>query len=103
MNRVIAGISAAVCVGTIVLGQNPAPAPAPQHGPGVQATRDSEYAAWMSSKCKISPPAPAAPRGGGGAPGAGAGGGAGRGGGGGFGGGGGNTGGPPAHRDYSVA
>jgi sugar lactone lactonase YvrE len=62
----------------------PAAAPAQQTGPGIQALNDSKYRDFVNSKCK-NPPAPAPPRGGGGA------------------GGRAPATAPPAHREYKVS
>ena len=41
--------------------QAPAPAAAPQSGPGVQAPRDSRYASYLAANCKNAPAPAAAP------------------------------------------
>jgi gluconolactonase len=58
--------------------QAPAPAAAPQSGPGVQALRDSRYASYLAANCKNAPAPAAAPPPRAAAP-------------------------APAHRDYKVA
>ncbi len=58
-------IAALSCLGAIVVaGQTPAPAPAAQTGPGVQALNDSKFQAYVTANCKNTP----APRTGGGRP-----------------------------------
>src|SRR4029077_15840537 len=50
-------IAALACLGAIVVtAQTPAPAPAPQTGPGVQALNDSKYQAYVTANCKNPPP-----------------------------------------------
>ena len=50
-------IAALACLGAIVVtAQTPAPAPAAQTGPGVQALNDSKYQAYVTANCKNPPP-----------------------------------------------
>ena len=111
MNSKAMILTAAGCLGAIVVLAQAPPAAAPQQGPGVQAPQDARYADAIA-KCKNPPPA----RGGGGGRGAAAGGGAaaargearggdargGEGRGGGARGGANATAGPPATQEYNV-